>query len=145
MIKSILTVCIGNICRSPMAAALIQSHLSDCHVFSAGVDALVGYPAAKHAQYLLSARGLSLQEHRAAQLIDAHCRAADLILVMDNTQKQIVDARYPFARGKVFRLGNFGKYDIPDPYQKSLDHFRKSLELIENGVLGWIEPIRKSS
>jgi len=36
-------------------------------------------------------------------------------------------------------LGEWGKFDIPDPYQKEIQYFERTLSLIEQGVLQWIE------
>ena len=44
---NILVVCIGNICRSPMAAALLTERYSETHIDSAGLSALIGHSADK--------------------------------------------------------------------------------------------------
>jgi protein-tyrosine phosphatase len=128
-----------------MAVALFRTRISDCHVFSAGLDALIGLPAAEHAQNLLSAKGLSISDHRATRLTGLHCQMAEVILAMDVKQKYMIETRYPFARGRVFRLGEFGEFDVPDPYNKDIEHFEYSLTLIERGVGNWIQKMDKIS
>jgi len=62
---------------------------------------------------------------------------ADLILTMDRAQKSEIGASYPKLKSKVWRLGEYGNYDIPDPYQKPMSAFQESLFLISHGVEDW--------
>ena len=67
-ITHILVVCVGNICRSPMAEALLRDALTgpeEITVKSAGLGALVGQAADKHAVELMKERGMDLIAHRA--------------------------------------------------------------------------------
>ena len=65
-------------------------------------------------------------------------RKADLILVMELSHKIAIEESEPSARGKVFRLGEWGKFDISDPYKQDLSAFVKSLNLIEQGIALWL-------
>ncbi|MET5021226.1 low molecular weight phosphotyrosine protein phosphatase, partial [Burkholderia pseudomallei] len=65
MIESNLIVCAGNLCRSPMAAALFAAAQPGRAVTSAGLTARVGLPAAPLAQAVLRERGVDLSAHRA--------------------------------------------------------------------------------
>src|SRR3546814_2115764 len=67
----ILLVCIGNICRSPLAEALLKQHFPDKTVHSAGLAALVGHPADSTAQDIAHQHGLDLSAHRAQQITQA--------------------------------------------------------------------------
>ncbi|HZZ86345.1 MAG TPA: low molecular weight protein-tyrosine-phosphatase [Anaeromyxobacteraceae bacterium] len=139
MFTRLLTVCIGNICRSPMAEALLRAHLAahgrhEATVQSAGLAALVGRPADPVAQALMAARGLDLSQHRARQLTPALVTASDLVLVMDEEQQRAVEQLCPTARGRVQRLGRFGRFDVPDPYGGSQAQFEQALALIERGI-----------
>jgi protein-tyrosine phosphatase len=73
------------------------------------------------------------------------CQRADLILVMDREQRRWVEERYLFAVGKVFRLGEFGDRDVPDPYRSGRDVFSQSLSLIEDGAQEWVKRISRVS
>jgi len=87
MINQILVVCIGNICRSPMAEGLLKRDLPKIKVSSAGLDALVGYGADPIAVEIMAEQGIDIQSHRARMLTDNLVRQSELILVMDNAQK----------------------------------------------------------
>lgn len=143
LFNKILVVCVGNICRSPMAEALlqnafIQSGKTEQSVSSAGLGALAGYQADPIARQLIAEKGLDISAHRARQLTDEMLHQADLILVMETWQKVTIEKCSPSARGKIFRLGKWDKIDINDPYQKNLSEFIKALKLIEQGVAQWM-------
>jgi protein-tyrosine phosphatase len=141
--KSILVVCEGNICRSPMAQALLATALPQAAVRSAGLNALSGMPADKIAVDLLQTRGIDITSHRARQISRELCSQAELILVMSTGQRQNLEERYPFARGRTFRVGEFSKLDVPDPYRQPLMAFQESLRLIEQGVRDWLQRIQQ--
>lgn len=141
MIRSILTVCIGNICRSPMAAGLLRARLPEFQVLSAGLGALSGMPADPLGRQLLLERGIDIEAHRAVQLSASHCSGVDMILVMDADQKRVIQETYRATRGKVFRLGEFQDRDIFDPYGGSRADFEHCLALIEAGVDEWVQRI----
>lgn len=143
--KSVLVVCIGNICRSPMGEALIAAALPQLEVASAGVGALVGQPADPLARQLMAERGLDIESHRARQLTNLMCQQADLILVMDEEQRLQINQRHPLTRGKLFRLGEVARVDIPDPYRLGRPAFEQALQLIDAGASAWVERIRKLS
>ena len=83
MIKSVLVVCVGNICRSPTGERLFKRALPHLPVASAGLGALVGHAADKTATEVAAEKGLSLEGHEAQQLTASLCREYDLILVME--------------------------------------------------------------
>ncbi|MCA8066516.1 low molecular weight protein-tyrosine-phosphatase [Burkholderia sp. AU38729] len=137
-IATLLVVCVGNVCRSPMAQALLRARLPGVDVRSAGIGALDGQPADPHAIDLMRERGLDLAAHRARQVSSRHVTRADLILTMDLEQKRWLERRHPFLCGRVFRLGAAAHgFDIPDPYLGPRASFEHSLQLIERGVDAW--------
>jgi len=141
--KSVLTVCIGNICRSPMAEGLLSAGLPHLRVMSAGTGALVGRPADPAAQALMDARGIDISGHVAQQVSQLLCRQADLILVMDLAQRRYLESTYPFVRGKVFRIADTLAEDVPDPYRQGDAAFERALALIDTGARSWIERVLK--
>jgi protein-tyrosine phosphatase len=141
--KRILVVCEGNICRSPMGEALLAAALLDAHVRSAGLGAMVGWPADDTAQRLMTERGIDISAHRAQQINRPLCLECDLVLVMDTEQKQRLESLYPAARGRVFRLAEHLKQDIPDPYRQGDAAFREALDLIDRGTAQWLGRIQR--
>jgi len=143
--KQILVLCIGNICRSPMAEGMLKRALPDRVVRSAGLGALIGKPADPLSVQLMTEQGIDITEHRAQQISAALVAQAELILVMDAEQKKYVETQYVGARGKVFRLCEASKADIPDPYREGIESFRAAHKLIDDGVQFWAEQIKRMS
>ena len=121
--------------------ALISAGKTEHSVSSAGLGALAGHEADPAARQLMAQKKLDISAHRARQLTDNMIRKADLILVMETWQKTAIETRTPGARGKIFRLGEWGKFDISDPYQKDIATFMHSMALIEQGVSQWVEKL----
>ncbi|MGZ8942505.1 MAG: low molecular weight protein-tyrosine-phosphatase [Methylobacter sp.] len=146
LFKNILIVCIGNICRSPMAEGLLKqallSNKKDGYVVcSAGLGALVGHPPDSKACQLMMKKNIDISMYRACQLNKDMIRKAELILVMESSHKKAIEEFDPCAKGKVFRLGYWGEFDIPDPYQQNLSAFETSFNLIERGVSEWVKKL----
>lgn len=134
MINKVLFVCIGNICRSPMAEGLFKQALPDKAVFSAGLSAMVGDQADPLSIQLMWECGIDIRAHRARGLAGWMISETDLIVTMDLDQKRFIEQRYPTSKGKVMRIGEDGNYDIPDPYRQDLPMFRHSFNLIAQGI-----------
>jgi protein-tyrosine phosphatase len=144
MIASILVVCEGNICRSPMGEIIFRTRLPGVQVWSAGIGALVGSPPAPHAREVMCEHGFDISSHRAQQLSEMDCKRAELILVMEHNQKRHLERRFPYTKGRVYQLGHFGKFDVPDPYRKARTHFEQCFELLDRGAADWVERIGSS-
>ncbi|NUO86051.1 MAG: low molecular weight phosphotyrosine protein phosphatase [Cupriavidus sp.] len=141
MIKTVLVVCIGNICRSPMAQGLLRQALPEANVVSAGLGALAGKPADAHAIAVMREIGVDINGHRARQLSRAMATRADLILVMDHTQRQDLQHLHPATTGRVFRIGEHAGFDVPDPYREARPAFENVLQLLQRGVQAWVPRI----
>jgi protein-tyrosine phosphatase len=151
MFQRVLVVCVGNICRSPMAEALLRERLGRrprFEVSSAGVAALAGHPADELAVAIMKERGIEISGHRARQVTQQLVSESDLVLVMEAGHERAVLEIAPQARGKVHRIGRFGNFDVPDPYRLPRAAFLEALQLIERGVADyerafWPSPVRK--
>jgi protein-tyrosine phosphatase len=138
MFNRFLMVCAGNICRSPMAEAILTHRLLargvKGTVESAGIAAVEGEPADPMALALLRERGLDLSSHRARLLTGDLLADFDLVLVMEGGHKRAVEREFPQARGRVQLLGRFGGFEIPDPFRGTRAEFEQTLALIERGI-----------
>lgn len=141
--KRILTLCIGNICRSPLAQALLARELPRHTIWSAGLGALVGQAADPLSIEVAAANGLDITAHRALQVTSWMCQQVELILVMEQPHKTQLEQLFPVVRGKVFTLGQFGKFEIADPYQQPREAFDTAYAAIAQGVADWVPRIRQ--
>jgi protein-tyrosine phosphatase len=145
MFNKILVVCLGNICRSPMAEGILKHWLatknSPITVSSAGLSAVVNCAPPEFSVGLLKARNIDISMHRARQLTENLVRESDLILVMENGQKKKIESLYPFALGKVFLLGKWDNFEVPDPYTGFESDYENALNLIDKGLNSWQKKI----
>lgn len=145
MFKNILIVCIGNICRSPTAEALLAHRVDgqDLTIGSAGIGALVGNPMDKSAHDVLQEHGLTLFEHRARQIDSGMLHQADLILVMEKSHIQHIRQIAPEVHGKTFLIGKWvDNLEIPDPYRQSRPAFEHVYKLLAQSVESWLPYLR---
>lgn len=145
MFKRILTVCTGNICRSPAAEFLLRQRIERTgkrvEARSAGIGALVNHPAEEAIRAMMNARGVDLSTHRASQLTPARLRWAELVLVMEKHHRDAVLAMDPTARGKTFLLGHWTKTEIPDPYRRDDAAHAEAIQLIDEALDPWISKL----
>jgi len=143
--RSLLVVCTGNICRSPMGEVFFRERLQpldDLTIASAGTGALVGHKASEHAIAVMDERRMDLRAHRGRQFDLDLARDFDLTLVMELEHRRWIERRYPVLRGRVCLLGQWlDNTEIRDPYGQSLAEFRAARDLIEKAVDAWIERI----
>jgi protein-tyrosine phosphatase len=141
----VLMVCEGNICRSPIAAALLARDMPHVRVTSAGTHALVGQGANSVAVQLMDDRGLNIRSHVATLLTPEHVRHAHLVLTMTRAQRDLIETNHPYARGKTYRLGDHEDLDVVDPYRRGPFIFELAVAQIEQGVSRWLDTIARLS
>lgn len=135
--RNILVVCVGNICRSPMAEFFLKQEFPELTIHSAGISGMVGYPADEKARHCMQRMGIDMQSHKARKLNSDMVRQADLILVMSKNQQQHIEQTWPFAKGKTFRLGHWQTANIADPYQHDQAFFDNTCQQIQQCVADW--------
>lgn len=126
--KTLLFVCTGNTCRSPMAKGLAASWLknrgvSEVAVESAGLAAVEGVHASENAILALSEYDINLKGHRARSLTPTHLERATLVVTMTAGMREALLLRYPQYAGKIVTL--LPDRDVLDPYGGSLDEYRQ--------------------
>jgi len=144
MFDSILVVCVGNICRSQIAARLLRKALPTKKIDSAGIGALVDHSADQSAIVVAEKYNLSLEGHHATQFTAQLGRQYDLILVMERKHIEKITSIAPEVRGKTMLLGQWlDKKEIPDPYRQSKEAFEFVYQLIDQSCQRWVEKINK--
>ena len=143
--QKILTVCVGNICRSPVAAALLRERLPDHEVSSSGIAAVVGHDVDPIAREVAEANGVIVGAHAARQFTREIGEQHDLILVLEGSHKREIERIAPALSGRVMRLGRWnGDADIPDPYRKSSEFHEYVFTLIQEATIAWVSRLSPS-
>jgi len=142
--KSILFVCLGNICRSPVVEAIARLEFQraglDVYVDSAGTaDYHVGEQADARSRASAQGAGYGAEPHRARQLSADDFEQFDAVLAMDNRNlREILSRCPPRHRCKVDlflrRAGIASPLEVPDPYYGQDADFRRVIELGRMGV-----------
>ncbi|WLP95216.1 low molecular weight protein-tyrosine-phosphatase [Psychrobacter sp. M13] len=137
--NNILVVCVGNICRSPIAEALLKEKYPNKHIDSAGLGALVGNPVDSNSQEVMNPYNIDMSNHVAKQIDEQLVMTADLIFTMSDGQTKWIEERWPHCRGKTFKIGHWNDKDIADPYKHELAQF----EMARKDIVESLEPWHK--
>lgn len=138
MFESILVVCLGNICRSPVAEQLLKLYLPNKKIQSAGIHAVVGAPACDVFKKVIKNEPISLDHHVSRQLTPEMCQQSDLILVMESFHINLVSQISPSSRGRIMLFAEWLPLkEIADPYRKSEEFYKMTFSLIKDAALQW--------
>lgn len=150
MIK-VLFVCMGNICRSPMAESVFrhmvaQAGLADqFEIDSAGThDYHIGSPPHPGTQRVLRARNIEVGDHRAREVTPRDLREFDYVVAMDSDN--LANLRSLAPKGvSIYRLLDFAPEqplrDVPDPYY--MGNYENTYELVSAGARGLLTHIEQ--
>src|SRR5437016_13940792 len=141
--KTILFVCTGNVCRSPVSEGLFRQAVKgrgDFCVLSAGVGAIDGQPPSAYAVQALRELGIDISQQRSRMLTAELVNQADYIFGMTHGHVDAVNLLYPQAVEKTFLLREFDdtldvfEKDISDPIGGSLEVYLECRDQIEQGI-----------
>ncbi len=140
MRHSILFVCTGNVCRSPMAAALFNAKAHDLGddqtytAISAGTWALENQPASGHALTVMAERALDLTAHRGQTITREMLEQAAVVIVMTRSHRDALASEFPTVRFKIHLMSELidRTFDVADPYGGALAEYQDCAASLEN-------------
>ncbi len=150
MMKSILFVCLGNICRSPLAQGVAQNYINknnlDILVNSCGTSSYhIGEPPCENSIKVAKLHNIDISNYKASQLTKDDLKNFDIVIALDESNYEDI-LSLGCNEQKLFKLGYFGyeNADIPDPYFfNGFDGFEKVFEMVESCVLDIFEKNKK--
>ncbi len=152
--KTILFVCTGNVCRSPMAEGLFRQAVrgqGNYLALSAGVGAVDGHAPSPHAVRALKELEVDISNQRSQMLTAELVEKADYIFGMTHGHVDAVTMLYPQAAEKVFLLREFDdtvdvfERDISDPIGGSYDVYLTCRDQIEQGIAAMLKFMEQTS
>jgi len=141
--KTILFICTGNVCRSPMAEGLFREAVrgrGQFRVLSAGLGALDGQPPTPHSVRAMRELGIDISSQRSRMLTADLVRQADYIFGMTHSHVETIALMYPQMAEKAFLVREFDdtlepyEKDISDPIGGSYQVYLNTRDQIEQGI-----------
>jgi len=138
-VRRILFVCTGNLCRSPMAAVMLQARLArdprrrDWEAASAGLWTEEGLPASPPAVEVMAERGYCLDHHRSRPVTRELVEEADLVLGMTPHHVEALRLAFPHLADRIYLLAEMvgGSYGVEDPYGRPIGVYRAVADELE--------------
>lgn len=149
---NILFVCLGNICRSPLAERITRHYAQEIfprlNIDSAGTSSWYsGEAPCVGSINVAKNHGIDISTLRSRKVSVYADSIFDLIIGLDEANVRDL-LNLGFEKSKVFKFGSFGlkNADIPDPYHyKDQAEFERVYEMIENGVKNLLHHIRSQN
>jgi protein-tyrosine-phosphatase len=143
-LPSIVFVCTGNICRSPMAEGILRYRMhelgrDDFRIASMGIHGLDEHRASESAIVVSADAGIDISGHISRPLLPEELNGADLIFTMELIQKEFIDIFFPPVSDRTFLLGSWPgkekkKNNIKDPIGGSFNDYHKTFELLYSHI-----------
>lgn len=128
----ILIICTANICRSPVAAALLDDRLQNrgydsWTVSSAGTWAMTKRGAAHNSQIVSAQYGLDISDHIARMVEESYLKEADLVLCMEEGHVEALMVEFPDQAHKIYPITAMDgpTYSVNDPFGGSLQDYQQ--------------------
>lgn len=127
--RSILFVCVGNTCRSPMAAALARKRWPQCHAECAGIAVLrEGGPAAQEAVEVMARHGIDISSHQAQSVSSMDISDFEIIVALSKEVRRELIAKHSVAEDKIRNMF------VDDPFDDDLSKYLKCANEIARGL-----------
>jgi protein-tyrosine phosphatase len=157
--RTFLFVCKGNVCRSPFAEFISKKYMEQLNLkgrmefSSAGLEVLKSSPSPEEAIMAAKSYDVNLISHMSRQINTEMLENSDVIFVMEVKQARILSNSFKKFSHKIFLLSlfdnqsmtfrrNYLRYNIPDPYGKSLDQFHECFLKIECCIIGFLSQLK---
>ena len=155
-VVKVLFVCLGNICRSPMADGVFRDIVDKADIdFKVDIDSAgtsgwhINAPPDERAQRVLESKGIDISGLRSRKVTQNDFNKYDHILAMDQSNlSDLTDISEPEHVNKV-RLflelsDDFGSLDVPDPYYGGEEGFLHVYEMIRSASYGLLQEIKNN-
>ena len=146
---TVLMICTGNICRSPMAEGLLRTQLAQegltdrIRVSSSGTHGIDGSPASSYAIVALHRMGIDIRGHRARTVTQQAIDEADLLLVMTHGHSSFIEKHFRRTEGKLYLLSEMigQDFDVNDPWGGTETEYALCAHQLSNTVKQGLQTI----